>query len=75
VGLRIDISGAGRFGRCFVRLFRAHSLVDEVSIADAFPKRLAAQAARFGVERTYRMWGAGFGRGGTVAGLARRDVS
>ena len=54
MGLKIGVCGVGMFGGAFVRLFKAHPLVDEVSIADLFPERLAEQAARFGVDRTFR---------------------
>ncbi len=53
MGLRIGVCGAGAFAACFIPLFRAHPLVEEVSLAEIDPARRAEQAARFGVERTY----------------------
>ncbi len=52
-GLRIGVLGAGSFASSFIPLFKAHPLVAEVRIAERLPERRAAQAARFGVERTY----------------------
>ena len=53
MGIRIGVCGAGAFAACFIPLFRAHPLVEEVSLAEIDPARRAEQAARFGVERTY----------------------
>ncbi|HEU5317200.1 MAG TPA: Gfo/Idh/MocA family oxidoreductase [Chloroflexota bacterium] len=49
----IGVCGAGRFASSFIPLFKAHPLVGEVRLAEAFPERRAEQAARFGIEKTY----------------------
>ena len=51
-GLKIGVLGAGQFASSFIPLFKAHPLVDEVVVAEAFPERRAEQAARFGIVRT-----------------------
>jgi predicted dehydrogenase len=51
--ITIGVCGAGSFASSFVPLFKAHPLVGEVRIAEVFPERRAAQAARFGIARTY----------------------
>ena len=53
MGIRVGICGAGRFATTFVPLFKAHPLVDEVSLAELFPERRKEQAARFGIKKTY----------------------
>lgn len=47
------IVGAGQFAQCFVPLFQAHPLVASVALCDALPDRLAHEAARLGVRRTF----------------------
>ena len=64
MGLKIGVLGAGAFASSFIPLFKAHPLVDEVVIAEAFPERRAEQAARFGVARTC----------GTLDELCQTDV-
>jgi predicted dehydrogenase len=51
--IHVCIVGAGQFAQCFVPLFRAHPLVAEVSLCDIAPDRLAAEAARLGIARTF----------------------
>ncbi len=53
MGIRIGVCGAGQFASSFIPLFQAHPLVDEVCIAEVIPERRTAQAARFGIARTY----------------------
>ena len=53
MGLKIGNCGAGRFSKWFVPIFQAHPSVEEVCLADMFPDRLADQAAKFGIERTF----------------------
>lgn len=53
MGLKIGLCGAGQFGTCFVPVFQRHPLVDEVYLADVRPDRLAQEAARFGVTKTF----------------------
>lgn len=52
MGIKVGVCGAGAFGRCFIPLFKAHPLVDEVVLAEAFPDRLGEEAARFEIRRT-----------------------
>ena len=53
MGLKIGVLGAGSFASSFIPLFKAHPLVDEVRLAEAFPDWRAEQARRFEIERTY----------------------
>jgi predicted dehydrogenase len=53
MGLKIGICGAGSFGPHFVPVFQRHPDVDDVYLADLVPDRLAKQAARLGVEKTF----------------------
>lgn len=54
MGLKIGICGAaGGFSSAFVPLFKAHPLVDEVYLADLMADKLAEQAAKFGIEKTF----------------------
>ena len=53
MGLKIGICGAGRFSKWFIPIFQAHPSIEEVCLADVFPDRLASQAARFGIKRTF----------------------
>ncbi|NQU43345.1 Gfo/Idh/MocA family oxidoreductase [bacterium] len=49
---KIGICGVGTFSRCFVPLFQAHPLTQEVVLADLVPERLKEAADAFGVKRT-----------------------
>lgn len=51
--LRVCIVGAGQFAQCFVPLYQAHPLVGEVSLCEVVPGRLAAEAKRLNVTRTF----------------------
>lgn len=53
MGLKIGLCGAGQFGTCFVPVFQRHPEVSEVYLADVIPDRLAKEAARFGVTKTF----------------------
>jgi predicted dehydrogenase len=53
VGLHIGVCGGGLFASSFLPLFKAHPLVERVSLAEVLPERRAAQAAQFGIDRTY----------------------
>ncbi|NQU43323.1 Gfo/Idh/MocA family oxidoreductase [bacterium] len=53
MGLKIGVCGVGQFGPHFVPLFQKHPGVDEVYLADVFPDRLAEQAEKFGVRKTF----------------------
>jgi predicted dehydrogenase len=51
--LHVCVVGAGQFAQCFLPLFRAHPLVREVSLCDQMPHRLAEEARRFRIRRTF----------------------
>jgi predicted dehydrogenase len=51
--LKVCIVGVGQFAQRFVRLFRAHPLVGEVSLCETLPERLDAQASRFKIARQF----------------------
>lgn len=53
MGLKIGVCGAGGFAGCFIPLFQAHPLVEEVALAEVMPERLREQAEQFGIKRTY----------------------
>lgn len=53
MGLKIGLCGAGQFGTCFVPVFQRHPDVEAVYLADRLPDRLAREAARLGVTRTF----------------------
>ena len=53
MGLTIGVCGAGQFAGSFIPLFQAHPLVEAVALAEVLPERRAAQAARFGIARTF----------------------
>lgn len=57
MGLKIGVLGAGGFASSFLPLFKAHPLVEEVVIAEAFPERRREQAERFGIGRAYASLG------------------
>jgi predicted dehydrogenase len=52
MGLRIGFCGTGAFADCFIPLFKAHPLVDQVVLADLNAEKLAAKAARFELPET-----------------------
>lgn len=53
MGLKVGLCGAGQFGTQFVPVFQRHPDVAEVYLADVMPDRLAGEAARLGVEKTF----------------------
>ena len=53
MGMKLGICGVGAFAPCFIPLFKAHPLVQEVVLADLIPERVNAAAEAFGIERTY----------------------
>jgi predicted dehydrogenase len=53
MGFKIGVCGAGSFSPCFIPLFQAHPLVDEVVLADLAPDRLKETAEQFGIKRTF----------------------
>ena len=53
MGMKIGVCGAGAFAGCFIRLFKAHPLVDEVALADLEPDRVRRAAEENSIERTF----------------------
>ena len=51
MGMKIGICGVGRFASCFIPLFQAHPLVDEVVLADLIPERAQEAASASGIKR------------------------
>ena len=51
--IKVGLCGAGQFGRRFVPVFQRHPDVAEVYLADVLPDRLAREAARLGVTKTF----------------------
>jgi predicted dehydrogenase len=51
--LKIGVCGAGGFGKAFMRLFKAHPLVDEVSVAELLPERRQKLREGFGIEKIF----------------------
>ena len=52
MGYKIGICGLSGFGDCFVELFVAHPLVDEVILCDLDADRLAAAAKKHKISKT-----------------------
>ena len=48
MGFKMGVAGCGSFGNCFVPLFKAHPLVDEVVIADLVPERVEEFSNKYG---------------------------
>jgi predicted dehydrogenase len=54
MGIKVGICGAaGGFSAAFIPLFQAHPDVDEVYISDLLTDKMAEQAAKFGVTKTF----------------------
>ncbi len=51
--IKIGITGAGSFAKCFIPLFKAHPNVSSVALADVLPERLREVAASFQIGETY----------------------
>ena len=49
--MKIGIVGCGNFSACFVPLFRAHPLVEEVVLSDLIPDRMAKMAKENDIKR------------------------
>jgi len=49
MGFKMGVAGCGSFGNCFVPLFKAHPLVDEVVIADLVPERVEEFSNKYGI--------------------------
>jgi predicted dehydrogenase len=52
VGVKVGIVGAGAFAQCFIPLFKAHPLTDDVVLCDVVPEKLKEVGSKFGIERT-----------------------
>ena len=52
MGLKIGICGVGSFADCFIPLFKAHPLVDEVTLCDLDADKLKAKSDTFGIPGT-----------------------
>jgi len=52
MGIQVGLCGVGAFADCFIPLFRAHPLVDEVVLCDLDAEKLKAKSERFGIPRT-----------------------
>ncbi|MGE5530793.1 MAG: Gfo/Idh/MocA family protein [Bacteroidota bacterium] len=51
--IKLGLCGTGQFGPNFIPLFQRHPGVEEVYLADMIPDRLAREAARFGITKTF----------------------
>lgn len=51
--LKVAVIGAGQFAPCFIPLFQAHPFVGQVSLCEAMPDRLRAEADRFKIARRF----------------------
>ena len=54
MGIRVGVCGVGAFADCFIPLFRAHPLVDDVTLCDLDAKKLREKSERFGILATCR---------------------
>jgi predicted dehydrogenase len=52
MGLKIGICGVGAFADCFIPLFKAHPLVEQVVLCDLDAEKLGAKSARFDLPTT-----------------------
>jgi predicted dehydrogenase len=52
MGIKVGICGVGSFADCFIPLFNAHPLVDEVTLCDLDADKLSAKSAHFGIPHT-----------------------
>lgn len=52
MGLKVGICGVGAFADCFIPLFKAHPLVEEVTLCDLDADKLRAKSERFDIPRT-----------------------
>jgi predicted dehydrogenase len=51
--IKVAIVGAGQFSQCFIPLYQAHPAVQEVSLCEVFPERLAQEADRMKIARRF----------------------
>lgn len=52
MGIKLGVCGVGSFADCFIPLFNAHPLVDEVTLCDLDADKLAAKSRAHGIPRT-----------------------
>lgn len=52
MGIKVGIVGVGAFAQCFIPLFKAHPLVDEVVLCDLDAKKLRENAEKHGIPKT-----------------------
>ena len=52
MGIRIGVAGTGAHAQHYIRLFKAHPLVEELVVADLIAERARESAAQFGIEKT-----------------------
>ena len=50
--IKIGITGAGSFAQSFIPLFKAHPLVDQVTLCDTDDEKLAQNAAKHQIAQT-----------------------
>lgn len=49
MGIKLGMVGLGSFAQCFIPLFKAHPLVDEVTLCDLDPEKLEANSKMYGI--------------------------
>jgi len=52
MGIRVGMVGVGSFAQCFIPLFKAHPLVDEVILCDLDAQKLRQNSERYGIPKT-----------------------
>ena len=50
--MKLGVCGIGDFGLCFVPLFKAHPIVDELVLADEISERVQQAAEQYGIKQT-----------------------
>jgi len=53
MAISVGVVGVGRFGRCFIGLFREHPDVERIALCDLHPERLRSCAKEFEIGETY----------------------
>lgn len=53
MGIKIGVVGAGSFAQCFIPLFKAHPLVDEVYLSDHNADKLKTNAQQHEIKHTF----------------------
>ncbi len=54
MAIRIGVVGAGAFAHCFIPLFKAHPLVEEVALCDVNDQKLDDSSDHFGIKTRFR---------------------